>query len=167
MANTKNTNTNTNTNTAAVNGTIAGTLGGCPHTLATLPAGVTKNSKALWIQGNAAQYVCTATVASFIAANGGAANVAFVHVKGATPTGLHGLNAKAGSTRANCLNACGNGATLPAAQAAAKFGPQPTGKPAQKGKPNIKSAWVAMLQGTYNPSKYPMAKPATILVALK
>ena len=155
-----------NTNTAA-SGTIVGTVGGCPYQLQGLPAGVTSKSKALWLAGNAAQYANAAVLNSFIAANGGPANVAFGLVKGTTPTGLHGLRVQPGTTRANCLNACANGATLPAAQAAAKYGPPAAGRPPQKGRPNIKSAWLAMLQGTYNPGKYPMAKPVAVLVALK
>ena len=154
------------TTTTAASGTIVGTVGGCPYTPATLPAGVTKNSAALWLAGNTAQNLCAATLASFIAANGGPGNVGLLHVKGKTPVNLAGLNAQPGTTRYNCLMAHAHGVSLKAAQAAAKYGPPAAGRAPQKGRPNIKSATVAILQATYNPNKYPMAQPVAFLVAL-
>lgn len=155
-----------NTNTPA-SGTIVGTVGGCPYTpAAPLPAGVTKNSPALWLAGNTAQHMCAKTLASFIAANGGPGNIGLIQVKGKTPANLTGLNAQPGTTRYNCLMAHAHGISLKAAQAAAKYGPPAAGRPAQKGRPNIKSATVAINQGTYNPGKHPMATPAGYLVAL-
>ena len=42
--------------------------------------------------------------------------------------------------------------------------PAKPGAPVQKGRPSIKSAWVAWLQGSYNPNKG--GKPLGMLVAL-
>lgn len=160
------TNTTTTTTYTGVNGTITGTVGGCPHTLAALPAGVTKNSKALWCQGNAAQHACAATINAFMAANNGkGGGVAIVHIKGTNAHAMPGNKTGPGTTRHNCISALSNGTATTAAQAAARHGPPKNGTP-QKGKPNIKSAWVAMLQGTYYPSTYPMGRPVAVLVAL-
>ena len=142
--------------------TIVGTVAGAPHAAHALPTTCTPQSPALWVTGG---HATPATIAGFIASNGGNTGVVFVPYKNNTnPCNLYGLTAKAGSTRANCLNTIKNGVTIAAAQAAATYGPAKPGAPVQKGRPSIKSAWLAWLQGSYNPAKG--GKPLGMLVAL-
>ena len=139
------------------NTTVVGTVNGAPLPPHALPNSVTTASKALWVTPGT--FVCKATLAAFIASAGGNSGVIIVSFKGHNnPTGLRGLSANisapgAITTRGNCLAACANGATLTKAQASANYAPPVAGKPAQKGRPSIASAWQAMLQGTYNPAK--------------
>ena len=139
------------------NTTVVGTVAGAPLPPHALPNTVNPQSKALWVTPGA--YVCKATLAAFIAASGGNSGVLIVAFKGHNnPVGLRGLSANisapgAITTRGNCLQACANGVTLTKAQASANYGPVAAGKPAQKGRPSVASAWQAMLQGTYNPAK--------------
>ena len=142
--------------------TIVGTVAGAPHAPHALPNTCTPQSPALWVTSG---HATPATIAGFIASNGGNTGVVFVPYKNNTnPCALFGLTAKPGTTRANCLNTIGNGVTIAAAQAAAKYGPAKPGAPVQKGRPSIKSAWLAWLQGSYNPAKG--GKPLGMLVAL-
>ena len=142
--------------------TIVGTVAGAPHAAHALPNTCTPQSPALWVTSG---FATPATIAGFVASNGGNTGVVFVPYKNNTnPCNLYGLTAKAGSTRANCLNTIANGVTIAAAQAAAKYGPPKPGAAQQKGKPSIASAWHAWLQGSYNPAKG--GKPLGMLVAL-
>lgn len=142
--------------------TVVGTVAGAPHAAHALPNTCTPQSPALWVTGG---YATPAVIAGFIASNGGNTGIVFVPFKGQTnPCALFGLTAKAGSTRANCLNTIANGVTIAAAQAGAKYGPPKPGAAPQKGRPSIKSAWLAWLQGSYNPNKG--GKPLGMLVAL-
>jgi hypothetical protein len=139
------------------NTTVVGTVAGAPLPPHALPNTVSPQSKALWVTPGT--YVCKATLAAFIAASGGNSGVLIVAFKGHNnPLGLRGLSASisapgAITTRGNCLAACANGVTLTKAQASANYAPPVAGKPAQKGRPSVASAWQAMLQGTYNPAK--------------
>ncbi len=145
--------------------TIVSNLGSVPYSLEGLPDTVAKSNPALWIQGRG-QPVTLEIIEKFIQENGGPDDILFAHVKGKKPTDLMGLRAADGSTRVNCLNACANSVSISQAQLNARYGPAKDGGQ-QSGRPSIKSAWIAMLQGTYNPSKYPEAMPVTILVACK
>ena len=139
------------------NTTIVGTVAGAPLVPHALPNTVSPQSKALWVLPGS--LVNKAILANFIATNGGNGGIIIVSFKGFNnPLGLRGLSPAisapgAVTTRGNCLLACANGVTLTKAQAAAQYGPVAAGKPAQKGRPSIASAWQAMLQGTYNPAK--------------
>jgi len=139
------------------NTTIVGTVAGAPLAPHALPNTVSASSKALWVMPGS--FVNKAILANFIATSGGNSGVIIVSFKGHNnPLGLRGLSPAisapgAITTRGNCLAACANGLTLTKAQASANYGPVAAGKPAQKGRPSIASAWQAMLQGTYNPAK--------------
>ena len=133
---------------------------------AALPNNVSMGNNALVVVGPGV-YCCPTMYNGFLANNGGAADVAIVHLQGQHIANLPGMASPVGSTRHNCLMAAQNGYTISAARQAAKFGPPKAGaKPQKPGtKPGIVSSLQAQLQGTYNPGKYPMAKPAIVLVA--
>jgi hypothetical protein len=132
---------------------------------AALPNNVSLGNNALVVVGPGV-YCCKNTYNGFLANNGGAGGVAIVHLQGQHIVNLPGQTSPVGTTRGNCLAAAQNGHTISAARQAAKFGPPKNGKPQKPGtKPGIVSSLQAQLQGTYNPGKYPMAKPAIVLVA--
>jgi hypothetical protein len=149
---------------AVRNSTIIGQVQGAPVQAHSLPNSVSKTSPALWVTKG--HFVCEKTLAEFLTANGGPGRVIFVPFKNKQdPTMLAGLIAKPGTTRQNCLVVIKNGVTLLAAGLLAKHGPPKPGAPVQKGRPNIKSAYVAWLQGSYNPVKHG-GSPLGMLVAL-
>ena len=143
--------------------TVVSNLGSVPYSLEALPDTIAKSNPALWVQGRG-QPAQLEIIERFIQENGGSDGILFAHIKGKKPTNLSGLRAAHGSTRVKCLNACANAVSIAQAQLNARYGPAKDGSQ-QSGRPSIKSAWIAMLQGTYNPSKYPEATPVTILVA--
>ena len=121
--------------------TVTGTVAGAPYPPHALPNTVTPASKALWVQATM-RGLSVAIAAS---------------VNGSGPP----------TTRGNCLLACSNGVSIGKAAASVKWGPVAAGKPPQKAnsRPGTKSAWVALLQGTYSPNKYG-GQPCFMLVAL-
>ena len=165
----KKTTTTTAATPALGNGTHVTTLAQAITALgmqpAALPNNVSLGNNALVVVGPGV-YCCKNTYNGFIANNGGAAGVAIVHLQGQHIVNLPGQTSPVGTTRGNCLAAAQNGHTISAARQAAKFGPPKNGKPQKPGtKPGIVSSLQAQLQGTYTPGKYPMAKPAIVLVA--
>lgn len=102
--------------------------------------------------------LCIPTYKAFLAQHGGKnqAQIVIVQLKGMHLVNLPGQTSPVGTTRGNCLNAAQNGFTLPAARAAAKYGPPKNPKQPQKPgtKPSIATSIHAQLCGSYNQPKY-------------